>query len=483
MPARSRDTADWSTKTGYRASPFAFPKPPFRSRAGVRYCAGGISRRIARLSGAKCARLSRRSQKQGHTALDAVTESASLWGRLATCGGLVTRLPTLAKLPVQRRFPTGVQDDILPHRIPEGHCILQASIAPTHAVRKAVEPSLRPVQSFVGFLDPAGLQVVARIVERRFNARPQRDQLRMKRHAFLLQAVLNRFGGAKIAECPRGDQLHSLPRLAGGFLLGASGILSNRRCQDEKNKSRMEQPHSSLAYDVTHFRRLGAVVSAHRDPVSHSGDGELSERRGLYVQHLARARIFDLFSFAVNGEGLAGLQSGGRAGIDGDDVAAHVRDARIQIHLSRFGAALQVGACNLNRKFVDGVHGGFADDGFAEVRAVHAGASAQCDATGIHRRAEAFAGALRFSASLAGVHYFAGFGVDDAVIEHHHRLAVRLIAADRGSRAIRSSAGGRAAAPVVTAEYDDIAHKRQLAALHLPHARPSSFFHPTPTPH
>src|SRR5260370_27077433 len=351
MPARSRDTADWSTKTGYRASPFAFPKAPFRSRAGVRYCAGGISRRIARLSGNKCSRLARdptdalparfrldrryrdrrgrltfaapdrgpsppsqpskqrrggsshgllrnrpdgrrasplnpraapsaafrcpepwcrravaperhgercaspprgakaavpamqraarRSPEQGHTALDAVTESASLWGRLATCGGLVTRLPTLAKLPVQRRFPTGVQDDILPHRIPEGHCILQASIAPTHAVRKAVEPSLRPVQSFVGFLDPAGLQVVARIVERRFNARPQRDQLRMKRHAFLLQAVLNRFGGAKIAECPRGDQLHSLPRLAGGFLLGASGILSNRRCQDEKNKSRM----------------------------------------------------------------------------------------------------------------------------------------------------------------------------------------------------------------------------------------------------
>jgi hypothetical protein len=38
-----------------------------------------------------------------------------MWGRLATCGGLVTRLPKLAKRAVQRRLATGAQDAILPH--------------------------------------------------------------------------------------------------------------------------------------------------------------------------------------------------------------------------------------------------------------------------------------------------------------------------------------------------------------------------------
>jgi hypothetical protein len=39
-----------------------------------------------------------------------VTEGVGLWGRLATCGGLVTRLPTLAKRAVQRRLATGAED-------------------------------------------------------------------------------------------------------------------------------------------------------------------------------------------------------------------------------------------------------------------------------------------------------------------------------------------------------------------------------------
>ncbi len=47
-----------------------------------------------------------------------LTQTAGLWGRLATCGGLLTRLPKLAKRVVQRRVPTGVQDAILPHNVP-----------------------------------------------------------------------------------------------------------------------------------------------------------------------------------------------------------------------------------------------------------------------------------------------------------------------------------------------------------------------------
>jgi hypothetical protein len=31
-----------------------------------------------------------------------VTQHVGLWGRLPTCGGLVTRLPTLAKRAIQR---------------------------------------------------------------------------------------------------------------------------------------------------------------------------------------------------------------------------------------------------------------------------------------------------------------------------------------------------------------------------------------------
>src|SRR5260370_16957869 len=246
MPARSRDSAEWSMKTGYRASPFAFPKPPFRSRAGVRYCAGGISRRIARLSGDKCSRLARdptdslparfrldrryrdrrgrltfaapdrgpsppsqpskqrrggsshgllrnrpdrrrasplnpraapraafrcpeprcpravaperpgercaspprgakaavpamqraarRSPEQGHTALDAVTESASLWARLATCGGVVNPPRTPAKLPPQPPFPTGRPAGHLPPTNPGGYLIFQALNSPTPSV-------------------------------------------------------------------------------------------------------------------------------------------------------------------------------------------------------------------------------------------------------------------------------------------------------------------------------------------------------------
>jgi hypothetical protein len=38
-----------------------------------------------------------------------------MWGRLKTCGGLLTRLPTLAERAVERRLPTGAQDSILPH--------------------------------------------------------------------------------------------------------------------------------------------------------------------------------------------------------------------------------------------------------------------------------------------------------------------------------------------------------------------------------
>jgi len=44
-----------------------------------------------------------------------VTKGVRLWGRFATFGGLLTRLPKLAKRAVQRRLPTGAQDAILPH--------------------------------------------------------------------------------------------------------------------------------------------------------------------------------------------------------------------------------------------------------------------------------------------------------------------------------------------------------------------------------
>jgi hypothetical protein len=56
-----------------------------------------------------------------------VTEGAGLWGRLATCGGLVTRLRAPGNA-VQRRLPTGAQDTILPHKPPKYHHILRASI-------------------------------------------------------------------------------------------------------------------------------------------------------------------------------------------------------------------------------------------------------------------------------------------------------------------------------------------------------------------
>jgi hypothetical protein len=37
-----------------------------------------------------------------------------MWGRLATCGGLKTRLPVQRSIK-ERRLPTGAQDAILPH--------------------------------------------------------------------------------------------------------------------------------------------------------------------------------------------------------------------------------------------------------------------------------------------------------------------------------------------------------------------------------
>src|SRR5207248_6022101 len=122
-------------------------------------------------------------------------------------------------------------------------------------------------------------------------------------------------------------------------------------------------------------------------------------------------------------------QPGGIAGVDGHAVAADVGYSCVEIQFASFRAAVEVCGIDILGKLIDRVHGGFANDGFGEIGTGHIYAAARENAAGEHGRSEAFAGALGFAARFAAPDHFAGFGIDDAVIEHHHRFGVSLIAA------------------------------------------------------
>ena len=54
------------------------------------------------------------AEAQWHLVFTTARILRNLWGRLATCGGVVTR-PNHCKRASRRRLPTGEQDNILPH--------------------------------------------------------------------------------------------------------------------------------------------------------------------------------------------------------------------------------------------------------------------------------------------------------------------------------------------------------------------------------
>ena len=96
---------------------------------------------------------------------------------------------------------------------------------------------------------------------------------------------------------------------------------------------------------------------------------------------------------------------------------------------------------------------------------------------GEHCRAETFAAALRFSASLTCVHDFAGLHIDDPVIEHHHRLGIGLVAARCGAHSADRCSRASAYSAIVTPKHDDIALQRQIRAANLSHARARTLLH------
>ncbi len=110
-------------------------------------------------------------------------------------------------------------------------------------------------------------------------------------------------------------------------------------------------------------------------------------------------------------------------------------------------------------QLIHGVHGGLANDGFPEIRTGHVEAAAGGNAAREHRRAKTLAGALRFPARFSAAHHFAGLCIHNAIVEHNHRLGIRLRSADYAPRARNERAHAAAHFAVIAAEHDDITHK------------------------